>query len=199
LKEFYNQLYTLLNDVFVQSTFETNIVPVVLQCFQLMLMDSGQLSLQRIAAYIKRLLTLSLHLPHNASLAIISVVHKLLLRYPKTQQLLDTECVGSGEYTPEVEDPENCNAFASTAWEFALLNKHVHPVVKSYSQLVCKMEKIEGNYTPLKLWEFYSPNTDDVDKGSIKGISYCNPPISNPKPHVLDKKLQKLKNKEKKK
>jgi len=125
----------------------------------------------------------------------VSVIHRLFLRYPKTQQLLDTECVGSGDYSPEIEDPENCNALASTSWEFSLLTNHFHPVIKNFSRLVSKMDNIEGNHSPIQLLEFYAPN---IDKKNTKNISFCNPPMIEPKPHALDKRIQKIDKKKKK-
>jgi nucleolar complex protein 3 len=37
----------------------------------------------------------------------------------------------SGEYRPDVEDPEHSNPFATSAWELANLKFHIHPAVSS--------------------------------------------------------------------
>jgi hypothetical protein len=34
---------------------------------------------------------------------------------------LDGEFTATGEYHAEIDDPEHCNPFATSAWEFALL------------------------------------------------------------------------------
>jgi len=57
-------------------------------------------------------------------------------KYPRTKQLLDTESTASGVYLPELDDPEHCNAFASTAWETAILHQHFHPFVSQFLKYV---------------------------------------------------------------
>jgi len=39
LKDFYSHLYSLLNDVLLESLFDSNIINAILQCFQLMLLE----------------------------------------------------------------------------------------------------------------------------------------------------------------
>jgi nucleolar complex protein 3 len=52
-----------------------------------------------------------------------------LQRYESSHQLLENEedVIMSGQYNPNVDDPELCNAFATAAWELALLKFHHNP------------------------------------------------------------------------
>ncbi len=91
----------------------------------------------------KRVAALTLQLPANATLGLLSImtdilnvsnspflscyqikhlyIYLLSQKHPKVQQLLDNDHDGSGVFMPELNDPEHCNALASTLWEFALL------------------------------------------------------------------------------
>ena len=91
----------------------------------------------------KRVAALTLQLPANATLGLLSIMTDILnvsssspvlscyhnqtftylfsQKHPKVQQLLDNDHDGSGVFMPELNDPEHCNALASTLWEFALL------------------------------------------------------------------------------
>jgi len=176
----------ILFNILPRIATKEELIPVILRCFQLMFTDNKQLSLDRVAAFIKRLLMLSLYVTPNSAIAIIAIVRNLFSKYPRTQQLLDNEYKGTGVYSPEIDDPEHCNAFAATAWEFTLLKTHIHSVLNHFSQLVCSLQNIEGNHTPEQLYKFYRPNDDEKITG--KGVSYCYPPIPPPPRHPLEKK-----------
>jgi hypothetical protein len=57
-------------------------------------------------------------------------------RHPRSQQLLDSEFVGSGTFMAEVSDPEHANPLASTLWEFPMAKDYYHPTVVDYSARV---------------------------------------------------------------
>lgn len=57
--------------------------------------------------------------------------HRLLLRYPAAQQLLENEQdrPGSGPFRPDLSNPEHANALSSAAWELSLLRNSSEPTI----------------------------------------------------------------------
>uniref|UniRef100_A0A6B2KZ52 Nucleolar complex protein 3 homolog n=1 Tax=Arcella intermedia TaxID=1963864 RepID=A0A6B2KZ52_9EUKA len=189
LKTFFNAFFEILFDILPRVATTDNLIPAVLRCFQLMFKETKQLSLERVAAFIQRILMLSLYLTANSAIAFLSIANSLFNQYPKTQLLLDNQYRGSGIFLPDVDDPEHQNALASTAWEFALLQNHAHPVLKHFAKLVVTMSDMEGTPPPLDLYNFYKPV--DTNKKTPRSISYCYPPIPEPKVHQLQKNIAK--------
>lgn len=52
--------------------------------------------------------------------------------------------VGGKAYAPEVEDPSEAGALASTLWELALLQRHYHPHVVQAAASVAALAPGEG-------------------------------------------------------
>jgi CBF/Mak21 family len=52
----------------------------------------------------------------------------LIQRYPSVEQFLENEqdVITSGQYNPNVADPEHSNPLATSGWELALLRFHYH-------------------------------------------------------------------------
>lgn len=76
----------------------------------------------RAAAFAKRLLAAALHLPPNTAVRAIEFVQALVVREPKCEALLSTEDrTADGVYRQEVDDPQVCNPFATSAFELGLL------------------------------------------------------------------------------
>ena len=102
-------------------------IDLVIKLIQLMLVDRfKQLSKNKLLAFVKRLLTMSLHLQSTKSISAILVMIKALLTISPlvTEQLFDNEFTGSGiKYLPELDDPEYCNAQNATIYELNLLRK----------------------------------------------------------------------------
>lgn len=89
------------------------------------------MSQQRLMAFIKRLLTLSLHLLHHGTLATLGTIKTTFQLTSVLDVLLDTDTsVGSGNYDPELEDPEYCNASSTALYELTILSRHYHPTVR---------------------------------------------------------------------
>ncbi|KAH8280829.1 hypothetical protein KR054_000291, partial [Drosophila jambulina] len=89
------------------------------------------MSQQRLMAFVKRLLTGSLHLLHNGTLATLGTIKQTFQLTSVLDALLDTDTsIGSGRYDPELDDPEYCNAASTALYELALLSRHYHPTVR---------------------------------------------------------------------
>lgn len=76
------------------------------------------------AAFSKRLLSLSLQTGPNATLRLLDFVRDLIGRDTKLDALLSTEDrIANGVYREEVDDPQLCNPFAAAWWELLVLEE----------------------------------------------------------------------------
>lgn len=102
-------------------------IDLVIRLIRLMLLDRyKQLSKNKLLAFVKRLLTMAVHLQSTKSINAILVMVKALLTISPlvTEQLFDNEFSGSGiTYLAELTDPEYCNAQNATIFELMLLKK----------------------------------------------------------------------------
>ena len=94
----------------------------------------GRVPSYLLAAFGKRLLGLSLHIPSNASVRAINFVQSLLAIDEKLDAMLSTEEVHGGIdgiYREDVDDPRLCNPFGCVWWELASLEeRHWDPEVR---------------------------------------------------------------------
>ncbi|KAJ1337127.1 hypothetical protein BSLG_006600 [Batrachochytrium salamandrivorans] len=99
---------------------------------------SRLMAINRVASFVKRLSTVALNLTDNASIAALSVVHKIIMRLPRLHSLLDgEETIGSGVYKPYVQDVDLCNPFATSLWELTIMaESHYHPAVRKAASMV---------------------------------------------------------------
>lgn len=179
LKDFYSHFYPMLEPSMASPSRYPVLLPLLIKSLELMLTHRRILALERVAAYAKRILTLSLHLPPQCIIATLIVLNQIFRKYPKTQQILDTEISGMGSYMPEVADPEHCNAFAATAWEFSLLTEHVHPSVANLAKMILNQDPITETNAMRMFHQF-----DFVHNGIV-------PSMSKPRDHIFVKSLAK--------
>lgn len=119
----------------------TQIEMVIRALDALFFKQNGATNVSRMAAFTKRLLLTSLHMPEKSTLASVGVVNKLGKKYHRQLAgLFSTEeSVGDGVYLMEADEPEMSNPFAATIWETVLLEKHYSPAV---SEATKEMQKI---------------------------------------------------------
>ncbi|XP_052772376.1 nucleolar complex protein 3 homolog [Mya arenaria] len=126
---FYRHFYKNLFHVHTGCT--SGDVKVVLDCLDIMVSQrKRQVSQQRILAFLKRLMTLSLQQAPDGTIGLLSVIRSILITYSYTDTMLDNEAQGSGVYLPELDDPEHCQAHNTMLWELFLLRKHYSPTVR---------------------------------------------------------------------
>merc|ERR1719215_826077 len=121
-----------------------------LEAVDQLLLKRKELMLDRVAAFVKRILLVCVQLqPHNM-LAGMSLVRSIFHRYSKLHQLLDNDQdrVSSGSYRADVDDPDWSNPFACAVWELAELRFHYHPMVSSFAKGTAKLEPSMVNQTP---------------------------------------------------
>ena len=104
---------------------------ILLRCLTAAFLKQKEHSNIRVAAFVKQIMTASLHAPPYTSVPLLAFTRHLMLRYPSAQQLLENEndIITSGEYTPDVRDPEQSNPYATSGWEIATLRFHANSSV----------------------------------------------------------------------
>ncbi|XP_067615476.1 nucleolar complex protein 3 [Eurosta solidaginis] len=150
------------------------------------------MSQQRLMAFIKRLLMLSMHLLHHGTLATLGTIKTTFQLTSVLDILLDTDTsVGSGNYDPTLEDPEYCNAASTALYELTMLSRHYHPTVRKMAMHIASGVPAsgEGSLPPeigkLSSHELY----DQFDSTQM----VFNPAIAVPKqtePKIKKGKLQ---------
>lgn len=86
---------------------------------------------RRMLAFLKRIAILSLQLQHNGTLASLGIIKTVMQLSSTVDQLLDTDTThGSGQYDPQLNDPEYCNADCTALYEMSMLTRHYHPIVR---------------------------------------------------------------------
>jgi nucleolar complex protein 3 len=126
-KEYILPLYSQLPRLCIaeNSMLHTDIM---IQCLTAAFVKRREYSTVRVAAFLKQILTTAMHTPPHTAIPLITFARQLIQRYPSAEQMLENEqdVITEGEYTPDVEDPEHANPFATSAWELATLKFHLH-------------------------------------------------------------------------
>nr|CCA22461.1 nucleolar complex protein 3 putative [Albugo laibachii Nc14] len=137
-KEFIDALYfqfgKLAYDV-ACSNEKNDSITVAMSCMNVVFLRRKELTFDRVGAFIKRMLIISLSLAPHQTLAILATIRGLFNRYSKLHQLLESEVdrVASGDYRADVDDPDFSNPFSSACWDLSLLERHYHPFVASFA------------------------------------------------------------------
>ena len=77
--------------------------------------------MSRVAAFIKRLLGVSLYLSTTSIMQCLLIVKQLLIKYPVLERLIDDEeNEGSGVYTQSQLDPDLAHALSTKLYELVL-------------------------------------------------------------------------------
>lgn len=115
-KDFIDILYGLLLPL--ASNKNRDCFPTAMSCIDALFLRRREIVVDRVAAFIKRLLVITCYLTPHQQLALMATIRGLLHKYPKVQQLLDndTDRVATGNYRPEVNNPDFCNPYASSCW-----------------------------------------------------------------------------------
>ncbi|KAK8391922.1 hypothetical protein O3P69_017501 [Scylla paramamosain] len=139
----------------------------------------------RVLAFSKRLSTLSLGLLHHGVIPALTTLRSIILAHPSVEALMETDSEGtSGVFSAEVEEPDHCNAAASTFWEFYLLSRHYHSTVQQLATHLLAGAPLQGDktlpYTLTKrsiheLFEEYNPSE-----------MRFNPPVPPPGQHLTN-------------
>ena len=141
----------LLESASIQSLGKSEL-GLLLQGFELMFNRKKSMPLERIAAFVKRLATSSLYMSSNGTLASLSIIKSLMIKFPKLDVMFDSEAgSGNGVYSPFLDDPDLSNATSANLWELTLLKTHYDPLIRSFIDNIMEMATIKyqsGNRRP---------------------------------------------------
>ncbi|XP_019413663.1 PREDICTED: nucleolar complex protein 3 homolog isoform X2 [Lupinus angustifolius] len=141
LQDFFVHLYNLI----VEYRPGRDQGEVLADALKIMLCDDKQHDMQKTAAFIKRLATLSLCFGSPESMAALVTVKHLLQKNVKCRNLLENDTGGGSvagtipKYLPYSTDPNLSGAFATVLWELNLLSKHYHPTISTIASGISTM------------------------------------------------------------
>lgn len=155
-KEFVDILYRLLRKF--SEGEDITCFSTALSCIEAVFLRRKEIVVDRVAAFIKRLLLISVHLQPHQMLACMALIRSLFHRYSKLQQLLESDMdrVASGEYRADVDDPDFSNPYSSACWELTLLHRHFNPKVASFSLGTAEMGPSLPNEYPKAMLDNYN-------------------------------------------
>ncbi|XP_034935770.1 nucleolar complex protein 3 homolog [Chelonus insularis] len=149
-QRFYSHLYRILLDIDLTTSPEN--CEILIKCLVLSLINRRKRVTQnRLIAFIKRIMIMSLQLHHHEALGFLGIIRSLFQKCKFVDILLDTDSnVGDGCYQPELEEPEHSNASCAALWELAALQRHYHSIVQKLSKNIAAGVPVtgEGNLAP---------------------------------------------------
>ncbi|KAK4285685.1 hypothetical protein QN277_002353 [Acacia crassicarpa] len=141
LQDFFVHLYNLL----LEYRPGRDEGEVLAEALKMMLCEDKQHDMQKTAAFIKRLATISVCFGSPESMAALVTVKHLLQKNVKCRNLLENDTGGGSiaglipKYQPNSTDPSLSGAFASVLWELNLLSKHYHPAISTIASAISNM------------------------------------------------------------
>ena len=147
-------------------------VEAAIQCLDHAFLQRRELSMARLAAFIKRIVSTSLHCQPHLATPLLASSRQISARYSsstssKIGRMLENEedIVAEGMFSPDAQDPEHSNAHATSLWELALMKYSVNPKVAEHSLAMAegKLLKLPGE-APGKIW---TSMDRDVKEGFI--------------------------------
>ncbi|RKP09789.1 nucleolar complex-associated protein-domain-containing protein [Thamnocephalis sphaerospora] len=167
LKEFYTLLYALLFPVAMkasasetaqeentqatrgnkrkrtpseQKTRAATDAELVMRGLDALLLQRKHVPVERVAAFLKRIATASLHLSPAMAVQSLDRIRSVIQRKAQLDTLLSDEDgrLGNGVHLPELDDPDLCNPLATSMWELALFKASAlaHPYPDHYDPKV---------------------------------------------------------------
>ena len=197
-KEYLIPLYNLLprlgiakidnnNSDSAGNSNDKTVVEAAIQCLDHAFLQRRELSMARLAAFIKRIVSTSLHCQPHLATPLLASSRQISARYSsstssKIGRMLENEedIVAEGMFSPDAEDPEHSNAHATSLWELALMKYSVNPKVAEHSLAMAegKLLKLPGE-SPGKIW---TSMDRDVKEGFISyKVVWKKHPLDNTK------------------
>lgn len=163
-------------------------IEAAIQCLDHAFLHRRELSTSRLAAFVKRLVTASLHCPPQSSVPLLACARQISSRYSNSSsskliRMLENEedVVAEGVFAPDAEDPEHSNAHATSLWELALMKYAVHPAVAEQSSMMAEGRTLKlPAESPCRIW---ASMCRDVREGYIpsNGVAWKRHPLDNTK------------------
>ncbi|EDS40485.1 pol-like protein [Culex quinquefasciatus] len=128
-------LNTTIANVYAPSGNNQEDFPAILSTLDSVLLNRRKdITYQRYLAFLKRIAMLTLQLLHFGSLGCLGVIKSAMALNGTLDVILDTETItGSGNYNPELDEPDYSCANCSNLYELSALHRHYHPCVRRLS------------------------------------------------------------------
>ncbi|KAL3801705.1 hypothetical protein ACHAW5_010045 [Stephanodiscus triporus] len=159
-------------------------IEAAIQCLDHAFLHRRELSTSRLAAFVKRLVTASLHCPPQSSVPLLACARQISSRYSnssssKLARMLENEedVVAEGVFAPDAEDPEHSNAHATSLWELALMKYAIHPSVAEQASMMAQGRPLKlPAESPCRIWV-----CRDAQEGFISstGVTWKRHPLDN--------------------
>lgn len=118
---------------------------LVVQIFEAIFFKQRTSSRIRTQAFVKRLMTSSLHMPEKSCIASLKILDKMVKRYNVTALLFSPEDrINNGVYHMDVDIPDHSNPEAATIWETVLLEKHYSSTTARAAGMLAKAGERES-------------------------------------------------------
>lgn len=136
LQDFYDTLFTCIPRISKERE-GGGCVSLLIQALTVTLWDTRQLSSDRVAGFVKRILSVVCHLPPSEAIPLLSLCRKLCTRYPKAKRLVDIESSSVGVYNADVNNAELSNALASSASTLDPRTSNLNPTPRQGMGSLC--------------------------------------------------------------
>lgn len=188
---FYKYLYTNMFRMSAGANHD-DVTSVLESLNQMLVEHRSRANPLRVYAFTKRLATLSLALLHNGTIASLSTLRTIMLNHPSTETLLETDMEGSnGIFSAEIEEPEHCNANATSMWELHILKRHYHSIIQEMSEHVLCGVPLQGEkILPPTLKK---RSVEELFKAFDPSEMRFNPAIPAPNQHISSRLSSKVK------
>ncbi|KAF0974226.1 hypothetical protein FDP41_006836 [Naegleria fowleri] len=194
-KEFYTQLYNVIDRVITSKYEETNF-RLLVDALVLLLLKPVKIPLVRVAAFIKKMCCYCFTTHIHITVCFLEIIRELFIKYPSAKQMLSGEESGIGSYSFDETVPDSTTPFASPLFELSQLQTHYHPQLQLALDGIRGVLGIMTRYQQTKAKEELKQMTCDdyqqilSDYTPFTGI--LKPPVQAPPPHPLQEKLERL-------
>jgi nucleolar complex protein 3 len=164
VKEYITPLYSQLARLGTEEHSRAN-TEIVLRCLSAAFIKRREYSTVRVAAFVKQIFAVSMHTPSSTSVPLIALARQILQRYQSIHQMLENESdvITSGQYNPDVDDPEHSNPFSTSAWELATLKFHIHPAVRAQAEGAASLKLLQmPGEAPERLFSDMKQNSNEI-------------------------------------
>jgi nucleolar complex protein 3 len=177
---FYSHLYRTLFHLHAgQSSVD---LPIALQCLDILIgRRRRQVPPPRVLAFVKRLSTLALQMNCHGSLALLALIKNIMAEHLKCDVLLETESFGSGDFLPELDEPDLCNAHNTALYELHLLKRSFHPSVRQFADFILKSKDSRNQLppelahsSPVELFNLYDTSSTMEFKPKLRQLPAVN-------------------------
>ncbi|CAI5453173.1 unnamed protein product [Caenorhabditis angaria] len=177
--KFYRLAYRVLNLLPFEKKPEQRISQIVMTAKTLdtMLIDRRKgVPLSRVAAFVKRILSIATVLDDLPALCLVSLVRSMFIAHPKLASMIEDEEGGApGVYRQDIDDPDVANALASDVREeLSMLTRRRNQDLSRFANNILYgvpstgIFKLNPQLTSIKSWVLFTQSIESLKEGYQK-------------------------------